>query len=126
MTEVARVEPTFEEVLEALDLIDESDETHVRSAQRHAVNIQSLMSTEDGSRFPIRLRDISHIGMGFFHRGTIDIGKITVKLAVNTYRVAVKWCVRCADEVDMSGGPILHRHARKSKGGDETSSDNSV
>lgn len=100
-------QPSFEEVIAAFEVIEKVDQTHPRTAERIQVVIPGEMRTQDGLSIPIRLRDLSHSGIGFFHYGTVELGEVVLKLAVHSYRVQLKWCVKCLDDLYMSGGPIL-------------------
>jgi hypothetical protein len=99
--------PQFDEVVAALEAIKSDDVSHARVSERIEITIPADMILKDGSSIPIRLRDLSPSGFGCFHFGPVEIGKVEIKLAVNSYHVALKWCVPCANNLYMSGGPIL-------------------
>lgn len=99
--------PKFEEVLDAIREIGESKVEHARAAQRFDITIPGQLETKDGRNIPVRLRDLSPTGIGLFHYGAIEVGDVTVTLAVNSYSVAVKWCIHLKDKLYMSGGPIM-------------------
>jgi hypothetical protein len=99
--------PSFDEVIAAFETIQKVDQSHPRAAERIQVVIPGEVRTKDGMTIPVRLRDLSSTGIGFFHYGTIERGEVSLKLAVHTYRIDVKWCVQCQGDLYMSGGPIL-------------------
>lgn len=101
-------QPSFEEVIAAFESIRKNDESHPRAAERIQVVIPGEVSTKDGVKIPVRLRDLSSTGIGFFHYGIIERGEVSLRLAVTTYRIDVKWCIQCHGDLHMSGGPILH------------------
>lgn len=99
--------PKFEEVLDAIREIEQSNVEHARVAQRFDITIPGEVETKDGRNIPVRLRDLSPTGIGLFHYGALEVGEVTVTLAVNSYSIALKWCVHVKDKLYMSGGPIL-------------------
>lgn len=99
--------PRLEEVLAALETMRREEVSHSRASERIEITIAAEMIMKDGNVVPVRLRDLSHSGFGCFHYGTVELGEVRLKLAVNSYRVMLKWCVRCEGDLYMSGGPIL-------------------
>ena len=99
--------PSFDVVLEAIESLKPSDASNARRAERVGVTIPGEMITQDGTRIPIRLRDVSTSGIGFFHHGPIKMEEVTLKMITNSYYVSLKWCVPCSEDLYISGGPIL-------------------
>ena len=101
--------PSFQEVLAALEVLNasEAEATDLRKVERIEVTIQGEIRTSDGKTIAIRLRDLSVSGFGFFHYGSISLGEVELKLRVNTYRIALKWCAHCKDNLCFSGGTIV-------------------
>ena len=100
-------QPSFEEVIAAFEAIPKVDQSHLRSSERIQVVIPGEMTTKDGRTIHIRLRDLSSSGVGFFHYGPVEVAEVTLKLAITTYRVELKWCMQCQGDLYMSGGRIL-------------------
>ena len=61
-------------------------------------------------------REISRLGMGLLHRGSISLGEVTVKMASESreycYRLALEWCLPCENGMFMSGGRFLSKSNR--------------
>ena len=58
-------------------------------------------------------REISRLGIGLLHRGSLSPGEVAVKMASETrhyeYRVLVEWCHPCDNGMFMSGGRFLRK-----------------
>ncbi len=99
--------PSFVEVMDAIEGLGQSAAADLRDKERIVVTIPGEMRMADGSQMPVRLRDLSASGIGFFHYGVVKPGNVAIKLAVNTYYVDLKWCMHWEDDLYLSGGPIL-------------------
>jgi hypothetical protein len=108
--------PTVEELRRVLESIEESPETHNRTVERIELSVPAEIVTSRGNIVPAMTREISRSGIGLFHRGSLSIGEVTVKLASDTrefeYRVRVEWCYPCEGGMFMSGGRFLGKVQR--------------
>jgi len=56
-------------------------------------------------------REISRFGIGLLHRGSLQMGDVTVKMASDireyTYLVRLEWCNPCENGMFISGGQFL-------------------
>ena len=88
--------PTVEELRRVLDAIEQAPDLHNRAVERIDLSVPAEIVTSRGNIVPAMTREISRSGIGLFHRGSLSIGEVTVKLASDTrefeYRVRVEWC----------------------------------
>lgn len=103
--------PTLEDLRHILESIEDSPELHDRAAERINLSVPAEIVTSRGNTIAAMTREISRAGIGFAHRGSVNPGEVTVKLASDTreftYRVQMEWCTPCDNGMFMSGGRFL-------------------
>lgn len=105
--------PSQEDLKRVLESIGKSDEAHQRNAERIELAVPAEIVTARGNVLPAMTREISRVGMGFIHRGSLSTGEVTVKLASDTrefeYIMKVEWCTPTEGGMFLSGGRFLAR-----------------
>ena len=103
--------PTVEDLKRILETIGESSESHNRELERIELSVPAEIVTSRGSTIAAMTREISRTGIGLFHRGSVNPGEVTIKLASDTrnfeYRVRLEWCTPCEGGMFLSGGRFL-------------------
>jgi len=111
--------PTVEELRRVLDAIEQAPDLHNRAVERIDLSVPAEVVTSRGNIVPAMTREISRSGIGLFHRGSLSIGEVTVKLASDTrefeYRVRLEWCYPCEGGMFMSGGRFLGKANQNSR-----------
>jgi hypothetical protein len=107
--------PTLEDLKQILESIEKSEGANARAAERLELSVPAEVSTLRGNTVPAMTREISRTGIGLLHRGCIQPGEVTVKLASESrefeYRVRLEWCHPCENGMFMSGGRFLGRES---------------
>jgi hypothetical protein len=103
--------PTLEDLKLVLESIGKTDGDHERAAERLDLSVPAEVITARGSTIPAMTREISRFGIGLLHRGSLQIGDVTVKMASDTreykYLVRLEWCTPCENGMFISGGQFL-------------------
>lgn len=103
--------PTLDDLKRILESIGHPDETHQREAERLELSVPAEIVTSRGNTVPAMTREISRVGIGLVHRGSVATGDVTVKMASDTrefeYRVRLEWCTPCDGGMFFSGGRFL-------------------
>lgn len=120
--------PSLEDLQRVLESIDKSAGTHVREAERLELSVPAEITTHRGNTISAMTREISRLGIGLFHRGSLNPGEVTVRMASETrqfeYRVLIEWCHPCEGGMFLSGGRFLRKRSEsQSTSEDEETSD---
>ena len=103
--------PTLEDLKQVLESIGKTDGGHERAAERLDLSVPAEVITSRGSIVPAMTREISRFGIGLLHRGSLQSGDVTVKMASDTreykYLVRLEWCTPCENGMFISGGQFL-------------------
>lgn len=103
--------PTLEDLKQVLESIGTTDGDHERAAERLDLSVPAEVITARGSTVPAMTREISRFGIGLLHRGSLQMGDVTVKMASDTreykYLVRLEWCTPCENGMFISGGQFL-------------------
>jgi len=103
--------PSLEDLKLVLESIGKAEPVHDRAAERLELSVPAEVVTGRGSTVPAMTREISRFGIGLLHRGSIQPGEVTVKMASDTreyrYLVKLEWCQPCDNGMFISGGPFL-------------------
>lgn len=103
--------PTLEDLRQVLDNIGKAEAVHDRAAERLDLSVPAEVVTQRGSTVPAMTREISRFGIGLLHRGSLQLGDVTVKMASDTreykYLVKLEWCHPCENGMFISGGQFL-------------------
>jgi hypothetical protein len=105
--------PSVQDLRAILESLERSDGSNQRAHERIELNVPAEIVTRRGNVVDAMTREISRLGIGLLHRGSVSPGEVTVKMASETreytYRVAIDWCVPCENSMFMSGGRFLGR-----------------
>lgn len=103
--------PTIEDLRTVLESIGKAETDHERAAERLDLSVPAEIVTSRGSLVPAMTREISRFGIGLLHRGSVQAGEVTVKMASDTreykYLVKLEWCEPCENGMFISGGQFL-------------------
>ena len=103
--------PTLDDLKSVLESIGKGEPIHNRAAERLDLSVPAEVVTSRGNTVPAMTREISRFGIGLLHRGSIQPGDVTVKMASDTreykYLVKLEWCYPCEQGMFMSGGQFL-------------------
>jgi uncharacterized protein with PIN domain len=103
--------PTLDDLKQVLESIGKTDGDHERAAERLDLSVPAEVITARGSTIPAMTREISRFGIGLLHRGSLQMGDVTVKMASDTreykYLVRLEWCTPCENGMFISGGQFL-------------------
>lgn len=103
--------PTLTDLRGVLESIGKSDVEHGRSTDRLDLSVPAEITTSRGNTISAMTREISRHGIGLLHRGPVNPGEVTVRMASETrefeYRVVVEWCHPCGNGMFLSGGRFL-------------------
>ena len=115
MVEDQFARPSVEDVRRILEGIGQSEVTHERSAERLDLSVPAEVTTLRGNTVSAMTREISRYGIGLAHKGQVEPGEVTVRMASESrefeYRVLVEWCHPAEDGMFFSGGRFLKRDA---------------
>jgi hypothetical protein len=105
--------PSVQDLRSILESLERNDGENQRTHERIELNVPAEIVTRRGNIVEAMTREISRLGIGLLHRGSVSPGEVTVKMASETreytYRVALDWCVPCDNGMFMSGGRFLGR-----------------
>ena len=105
--------PSMKDLQAVLESIERTDFDNVREAERLELSVPAEMITSRGNTVAAVTREISRTGIGLLHRGSIQLGEVTVKMASETreftYRVLIEWCEPCENGMFLSGGRFLRK-----------------
>ena len=91
--------PTQDDLKRVLASIENQDVVHDRVVERLELSVPAEITTSRGNVVPAITREISRMGVGLMHRGSISPGRIRLKLASETrdfeYQVQIEWCHPC-------------------------------
>jgi hypothetical protein len=103
--------PSVKDLRAVLESIEKHDGAELREHERIELNVPAQMVTRRGNTVEAMTREISRLGIGLLHRGSVSLGEVTVKMASETreytYRVEIEWCTPCEKGMFMSGGRFL-------------------
>lgn len=103
--------PSLDDLKAVLESIGKSEEDNHRSVDRLELSVPAEIVTARGNTISAVTREISRFGLGLLHRGAIQPGEVTVKMASESrdfeYRVELKWCTPCENGMFISGGEFL-------------------
>ena len=103
--------PTIEDLRLVLESIGKPDVTNLRTNERLELSVPAEIRTQRGNTISAMTREISRTGIGMLHRGSVQVGETTVRMASETlefeYRVLIEWCHPCDNGMFMSGGRFL-------------------
>jgi hypothetical protein len=118
--------PTLEDLQRVLESIEKSPAEHAREAERLELSVPAEITTRRGNTISAMTREISRLGIGMLHRGSLSPGEVTVRMASETrqfeYRVWIVWCHPCENGMFLSGGRFLRKRSESQAGsesGDE-------
>jgi hypothetical protein len=105
--------PTIGDLHRILEGIEKHESENVRDAERLELSVPAEVVTARGNTVAAMTREISRTGIGLLHRGSIQPGQVTVRMASETrefeYQVAIEWCRPCDNGMIMSGGRFLRK-----------------
>lgn len=108
--------PSLEDLRHILESIGRSDVDHGRSAERLELSVPAEIRTFRGNTISAMTREISRFGIGLLHKGYINPGEVSVRMASDTrefeYRVLLEWCRPCDNGMFLSGGRFLSQSTR--------------
>ncbi|MFY9252785.1 MAG: PilZ domain-containing protein [Fuerstiella sp.] len=103
--------PTIEDLRQVLESIGKPDVANLRTNERLELSVPAEIKTHRGNSISAMTREISRTGIGMLHRGSVQTGETTVRMASETrefeYRVLIEWCHPCDNGMFMSGGRFL-------------------
>ncbi len=103
--------PSVADLRAILEGIEKQEEINLRSHERIELNVPAEIVTRRGNTVEAMTREISRLGIGLIHRGSLSPGEVTVKMASEsrqyTYRVQLEWCTPCDHGMFISGGRFL-------------------
>ena len=105
--------PTLDDLRAILASIGQSDAEHDRSAERLELSVPAEVTTFRGNTISAMTREISRFGIGLLHRGYVNPGEVTVRMASETrqfqYRVQIEWCHPADNGMFLSGGRFVEQ-----------------
>lgn len=105
--------PSLDDLKAILSSIGQSDIEHDRSAERLELSVPAEVTTFRGNTISAMTREISRFGIGLLHRGYINPGEVTVRMASETrqfqYRVTIEWCHPAENGMFLSGGRFVEQ-----------------
>ncbi|MCG6154910.1 PilZ domain-containing protein [Rubinisphaera margarita] len=103
--------PSLEDLRQILESIGKPGSDNVRAVDRLELSVPAEIVTSRGNTISAVTREISRFGLGLLHRGALQPGEVTVKMASENrqfdYRVEIKWCTPCDRGMFISGGEFL-------------------
>jgi len=104
--------PTLDELKDVLESIEKSGDVNARDTERLSLSVPAEIVTFRGNTIAAMTREISRTGIGLLHRGSLNPGEVTVRMASEerrfVYRVQIEWCHPCENGMFLSGGRFLH------------------
>ena len=108
--------PTLEDLRLVLESIGKPEVGNLRTNERLELSVPAEVRTGRGNSISAMTREISRTGIGLLHRGSVETGEATVRMASETrefeYRVLIEWCQPCDNGMFMSGGRFLANEAK--------------
>ena len=105
--------PSLEDLRRILDSIDRDPDVNQRNAERLELSVPAEITTMRGNTVSAMTREISRNGIGLLHKGCLDVGEVTIRMASDSrefeYRVLMEWCVPTESGMFLSGGRFLAR-----------------
>jgi hypothetical protein len=105
--------PTLADLQKILEGIEKHDTQNLRQAERLELSVPAEIVTRRGNTIAAMTREISRLGIGLLHRGSVTPAEVTVRMASETrqfeYRVLIEWCHPCENGMFMSGGRFLRK-----------------
>lgn len=105
--------PTMQDLREVLESISRPDVENLRLNERLELSVPAEIKTARGNTISAVTREISRTGIGLFHKGSVNPGEATVRMASETrefeYRILVEWCHPCDNGMFMSGGRFVNQ-----------------
>ncbi len=115
--------PTLQDLQRILESIEQNDFENHRDVERLDLSVPAEIKTMRGNTVSAMTREISRNGIGLFHRGSISLGEVTIKMSSDTreyeYRVQIEWCHPCEEGMFLSGGSFLHKPKTEKKKSNE-------
>ena len=109
--------PSLEDLQRVLESIEKTQGNHAREAERLELSVPAEITTRRGNTISAMTREISRLGIGLFHKGSLSPGEVTVRMASETrqfeYRVLIEWCYSCEGGMFLSGGRFLRKRTEK-------------
>ena len=103
--------PTIQDLRCILESIEKVDGENQRNAERIDLAVPAEITTSRGNVISAMTREISRLGLGLLHKGSISPGRVAVKMASETrdyeYQVEVEWCVPTENGMFLSGGRFI-------------------
>jgi hypothetical protein len=104
--------PSIDDLKRILEQFEhEAQDTNVRTAERIELTVPAEIVTSRGNTVSAMTREISRLGIGLMHRGSLTPGDVRVKLASDTrefeYNVRLEWCLPADNGMFLSGGRFL-------------------
>ncbi len=104
--------PTMDDLKQVLESFGNSETVNdLRDVDRLELSVPAEVKTLRGNTISAMTREISRQGLGLLHKGMLNPGEVTVKLASETrefeYRVKIMWCTPCDNGMFISGGEFL-------------------
>ena len=85
--------PTIEDLRQVLESIGKPDVANLRTNERLELSVPAEIKTHRGNSISAMTREISRTGIGMLHRGSVQTGETTVRMASETrefeYRVLI-------------------------------------
>lgn len=105
--------PTLDDLRIVLESIGKPapEVENLRTNERLELSVPAEIKTGRGNTIAAMTREISRTGIGMLHRGSVDLGETSVRMASETrefeYRVQIEWCTPCDNGMFMSGGRFV-------------------
>ena len=110
--------PTIKDLQEILENLHKPETDNRRNVERLELSVPAEIVTARGNTVAAMTREISRSGIGIFHRGSLSLGEVTVRMAGDSqtfeYRVVIEWCTPCENGMFMSGGRFLPKVSESS------------
>ncbi len=110
--------PTLDDLKRVLERVGDTDAYHDREVERLELSVPAEIVTSRGHIVQCMTREVSRLGIGLMHKGSIMPGIVTVKLTGETrdfqYRVQLEWCYPCDGGMFISGGRFLEKQSLRS------------
>jgi len=105
--------PSLKDLQQVLESLERNEFQDVREAERLELTVPAEIKTRRGNTISAMTREISRAGIGLLHRGSVQAGEVSVRMASETrefeYRVLIEWCEPCENGMFMSGGRFLKK-----------------
>jgi hypothetical protein len=112
--------PTLADLQKILESIEKHDTQNLRQAERLELSVPAEIVTRRGNTVAAMTREISRLGIGLLHRGSVTPSEVTVRMASETrqfeYRVLIEWCHPCENGMFISGGRFLRKRDEEDDG----------